>query len=145
LFENCTCGYQRAVRGSCSLSKCSFVYALYLVLHTLVLGVSGASMLMQGMVLLRAVQRWDKPIALGLCFGIVGLLSEVPGHLLYLLISSLTCAYENPITGGVCVFHNSNLMWVAVASSLLCLSSAVVCFINCRVAAKQQAAKVADQ
>lgn len=49
-------------------------------------------MVMQGMVLLRSVQRWDKPIALGMCFGIVGILSQGPGHLLYLFIS---CKFQS--------------------------------------------------
>lgn len=42
---------------------------------------------MQGMVFLRAVQRRDKPVAIGVLMASVGLLANVLGHLLYMLIS----------------------------------------------------------
>lgn len=46
---------------------------------------------MQGMVILRAVNRVDKPIAVGASFAAVALLAYVFGHLLYMLIS---CQYS---------------------------------------------------
>ncbi|XP_068619907.1 solute carrier organic anion transporter family member 2A1-like [Battus philenor] len=130
LFENCTCGMQRAIRGSCSVPNCQTVYSVYLLIFALVLAAAGASIMMQGMVVLRSVERQDKPFALGFSYSIIGLLAHLLGHLFYMLISNLTCAYKE---NGVCIFHHPTVWWMAVTSAILSLLSAAVSVIASRV------------
>ncbi|XP_050679590.1 solute carrier organic anion transporter family member 2B1-like [Leptidea sinapis] len=123
LLQNCTCGDTRAVRGDCNLPSCALLYNIYLVFFSVMLAVGASSLLMQGMAILRSTRRNDKPLAVGVSLSIVGLVSHVLGHLLYMLISDLTCAYKRD---GVCIFHR-NTVWIApVTSVALCLSSAVL-------------------
>ncbi|XP_062525451.1 solute carrier organic anion transporter family member 2B1 isoform X2 [Bombyx mori] len=126
LYADCTCGAQRAALGACALSTCSVPFSIYQIFYTIILAVSGASFLMQGMVLVRAVRRVDKPIAIGFSFALVALLSFVVGRLLYMLISYLTCAYSS---GGVCVLHRPTLWAMCATSSAMALGSAVVSLI----------------
>lgn len=46
-----------------------------------------ASILMQGMVILRAVRPADKPTAIGFVFGLVAVIAHIAGHLIYMLIA----------------------------------------------------------
>ncbi|XP_022123031.2 solute carrier organic anion transporter family member 74D isoform X1 [Pieris rapae] len=132
ILQNCTCGSQtqRAVRGGCSLlPSCALIYNIYLVFFTVMLAAGAASLLMQGMVILRCTRRLDKPLAVGVAFAIVGLVSHALGHLLYMLISELTCAYK---VNGVCIFHG-DIVWVMpVVSVVFCLISAGFSFAASR-------------
>ncbi|CAK1545387.1 unnamed protein product [Leptosia nina] len=125
VLQNCTCGPQpqRAVRGGCSLlPSCALIYNIYLVFFTVMLAAGASSLLMQGMSILRCTRRSDKPLAIGVSFSIVGLVAHALGHLLYMLINDLTCAYKE---NGVCIFH-ADIVWVMpVCSVVLCLFSAI--------------------
>ncbi|KAJ0172041.1 hypothetical protein K1T71_012014 [Dendrolimus kikuchii] len=123
LFQNCTCGFQKAIRGACSLNDCRLAYSIYQVIYTTILAVSGASFLMQGMVLLRAVERVDKPVAIGFSFGGIGLFSFVIGHLLYMVVSRLTCNFSS--SSGECILHHPTLWIMLVVSLLLTLVSSI--------------------
>ncbi|CAH2054024.1 unnamed protein product, partial [Iphiclides podalirius] len=132
LFENCTCGVRggRMTRGSCTVASCQSTYSFYLLFFALVLASSGASVVMQGMVVMRAVRRPDKPLALGLSCAIIALLAHLLGHLLYMLISYLSCAYyEN----GVCVFHHHTIWWMGATSAIFCLLSATMSLVASRI------------
>ncbi|KPJ15505.1 hypothetical protein RR48_09434 [Papilio machaon] len=41
LFENCTCGLERAIRGSCSVASCQSTYSFYLLFFALTLAAAG--------------------------------------------------------------------------------------------------------
>ncbi|CAH0731304.1 unnamed protein product, partial [Brenthis ino] len=129
LFENCNCGPHRALRGSCTLPDCWLTYNLYLVFFTLVLATTAASFLMQGMVALRAVRARDKPIAIGVTFALIGLLSHVLGHALYMVISHLTCAFEEK---GVCLFHKFSVWSIGAVSAVLAVLSGVFSILASR-------------
>ncbi|XP_026500092.2 solute carrier organic anion transporter family member 4A1-like isoform X1 [Vanessa tameamea] len=129
LFDNCACGPQRAVRGSCTLPSCWLVYNIYLVFFTLVLAATAASFLMQGMAILRAVPRRDKPIAIGVSFAIVGVLSHVLGHFLYMVIGYLTCTYERD---SICLFHDFSIWSVGAVSAALAITSGIVSIVASR-------------
>ncbi|XP_063832515.1 solute carrier organic anion transporter family member 2A1-like isoform X1 [Ostrinia nubilalis] len=131
VFGNCTCSASLVVRGACALPSCHFVYSIYQVILTVILAVSGAALLMQGMVFLRAVQRRDKPVAMGVMLAAIGLLAHVLGHLLYKLISHLTCAYS---VDGTCQFHRPTIFSMAAISAGFCLLSAIVSIIASKVA-----------
>ncbi|KAL0868196.1 hypothetical protein ABMA27_007737 [Loxostege sticticalis] len=139
LFNNCTCSAGHTVRGACALPTCQLVYALYQVFYTVILAISGASLLMQGMVFLRAVQRRDKPVAIGVLMASVGLLANVLGHLLYMLISHLTCAFS---VEGVCRFHQPSVYSMALVSAAFCLCSAIVSIIAGKVAVANKAVQI---
>ncbi|XP_052744256.1 solute carrier organic anion transporter family member 2A1-like [Bicyclus anynana] len=129
LFDECKCGPHLAVRGSCTLPDCWLPYSIYLVFFTMVLAAGAASFLMQGMVILRAVPRRDKPIAIGVSFALIGLLSHVLGHFLYMVINYFTCAYE---VDGVCLFHNYEIWSIGAVSAGLAALSGVLSIVASR-------------
>uniref|UniRef100_A0A1E1WNE1 Kazal-like domain-containing protein n=1 Tax=Pectinophora gossypiella TaxID=13191 RepID=A0A1E1WNE1_PECGO len=131
LFQNCTCGAERVVRGSCSLLSCRSIFSIYQLIYTVTVAVGAAAILMQGMVLLRAVSQWDKPIAIGVALAMVSVLANVLGHFIYMLISHFTCAYLGK--DGACLFHHPTLWWAAVASAILAVCSAILSLISSRV------------
>ncbi|XP_045779468.1 solute carrier organic anion transporter family member 74D-like [Maniola jurtina] len=141
LFEECKCGPHRAVRGSCTLPECWLPYSLYLVFFTLVLAAAAASFLMQGMVILRAVRRRDKPIAIGVSFALIGLLSHVLGHFIYMVISYFTCAYEKD---GICLLHKYSIWSVGAVSAGLALLSGVCSFVASRYPAAPELLSTSD-
>ncbi|XP_045454759.1 solute carrier organic anion transporter family member 2B1-like [Melitaea cinxia] len=120
IFDNCDCGPHRAIRGSCTLPDCWLLYNIYIVFFTVALAASAAACLMQGMAILRSVPRRDKPIAVGVSFAIVGLLSNVIGHFVYMVISHFTCAYEQD---GECLFHHFTVWTIGLASIILSVLS----------------------
>ncbi|KAJ8711975.1 hypothetical protein PYW08_008929 [Mythimna loreyi] len=124
LFQNCACssGTLRAVRGSCTLDSCMFVYSAYQVVYTVMLAVSASSFLMQGMAVIRAVRPADKVTAVGASLSVVALLSFVIGHVIYMFISYQTCAYS---ANGGCLLHAPTL-WIACATSALLAAMAAV-------------------
>ncbi|XP_061379764.1 solute carrier organic anion transporter family member 2A1-like [Danaus plexippus] len=129
LFSECACGSGRAVRGSCNLASCWLPYSLYLVFFTLMLASSAASFLMQGMAILRAVPRRDKPIAIGVAFSIVGLTAHGLGHLLYMVIGYLTCGYSD---GETCLLHDYSIWIVGAASAVLAVLSGAISILASR-------------
>ncbi|KAM3958874.1 LOW QUALITY PROTEIN: solute carrier organic anion transporter family member 74D [Aphomia sociella] len=129
-YRNCSCGVDLAVMGSCSIISCQTMFAIYQVIFTTTLGVGGAASLMQGMVLLRAPARRDRPLALGAALALVALLAHVLGRLLYMLINRLTCAYSN---NGLCLFHNPSLQWMPASSAILAVLSGIVSLIGSKL------------
>lgn len=131
VYHNCSCGpgLQRAARGACSLISCQLAYSAYQVLYTIMLAVSAACFLMQGMVIIRAVRPADKAIAVGTSMSVVALLSFIFGHLLYMIISYFTCAYTNRDT---CLLHHTTIWSASATSSVL----ALLTFITSLVASK---------
>ncbi|KAJ2948546.1 hypothetical protein O0L34_g7801 [Tuta absoluta] len=132
LFNNCTCGTNRVVRGSCTLQSCRLAFSAYQIFYPLTIAVSAAAFIMQGMVVLRAVKRWDKCIAQGFTFSTMIFLTNVPGHLFYQFISDLTCANSgNDRT--TCIFNRSSLWWVAATSAIFSFLSAVLSIISSKM------------
>ncbi|CAH2240187.1 jg10127 [Pararge aegeria aegeria] len=141
LFDDCKCGPHRAVRGSCTLPECWLPYSIYLVFFTLALAAAAASFLMQGMVILRAVRRRDKPIAIGVSFALIGLLSHVLGHFIYMIISYYTCAYEKD---GICLLHNYFIWSIGAVSAGLSVLSGIFSFIASRYPAAPELLVTSD-
>ncbi|XP_073959752.1 solute carrier organic anion transporter family member 6C1-like [Choristoneura fumiferana] len=131
LFGNCACGGGVAARGACSLASCLTIFNFYQFVFALVLAFAGASLLMQGMVLLRSVLVSDKAVAIGASFATIALLSHVPGFLVYMLISHLMCAFSY---NGGCLLHNPTLWSMAVLSASLSVVSGILSLIASRVA-----------
>ncbi|CAH2095578.1 unnamed protein product [Euphydryas editha] len=129
IFDNCDCGPQRAIRGSCTLPDCWLTYNIYIVFFTVTLAATAAALLMQGMAILRSVPRRDKPIAIGVSFAIVGLISNVIGHFVYMIISHFTCAYERD---GKCLFHHFTIWTIGLASIILTVLSGIFSILASR-------------
>ncbi|XP_075984413.1 solute carrier organic anion transporter family member 2A1-like [Anticarsia gemmatalis] len=131
LFHDCSCGTgtQRAVRGACALLSCRFAFSAYQVFYTMMLAVSAACFLMQGMVVIRAVHPADKAIAVGGSFAVVALLAFVLGNLLYMIISYLTCAYSYD---ALCLLNNPSIWTAAATSALLALLAAAASIMASR-------------
>ncbi|CAH0596516.1 unnamed protein product [Chrysodeixis includens] len=114
LYGGCACGAgSRAVRGACSLTSCRLAFAAYQILYTVMLAVSASCFLMLGMAVVRSVRAADKALAVGASSALVALLGFGLGHLVYMLISYLTCMYWS---GGACALHYPSL-WAAGATS----------------------------
>ncbi|XP_041983278.1 solute carrier organic anion transporter family member 2A1-like [Aricia agestis] len=133
IFGNCTCGTGslRAVRGGCGVDDCWTIYSVYLVLYTVVLAVTGAALLMQGMGVARATSRRDKPLAFGATFALAGLLANVLGYALYVLIGHVTCMYYS---GGACALQGGGGAAVGGASAALAALSAAASVLAGRAA-----------
>ncbi|CAB3233065.1 unnamed protein product [Arctia plantaginis] len=132
LLQNCTCSTEtlRAVRGACSLLSCRTAFGAYQVIYTVMLAVSGASFMMFGMAILRAVRPADKAIAVGTTYAVVALLAFVLGNLLYMAISYLTCVYPNE---GACLLHHPSLWSASATSALLALLAAITSIIASKI------------
>ncbi|XP_063538866.1 solute carrier organic anion transporter family member 2B1-like [Cydia strobilella] len=131
LFSECSCGGGRAARGACSLADCGLVFNIYQLLFALVLSMAGAALLMQGMVIVRSVLTDDKAVALGTSFAVTALLSHIPGYMLYMLISHLSCAYT---ANGGCLFHFPFLWSMALLSAGFSAASGALSLLTSRLA-----------
>lgn len=127
VFNNCTCA-ERVISSACDVSSCYFLFAIYTLIYYNALALCGGSLLMQTMVILRAVEPHDKPTAVGASFSIVALFAYLPGHYLYMFINEATCAWMDD--RGVCQLHSKAVapILTGVTSALIFISAIISIF-----------------
>ncbi|GBP11582.1 Solute carrier organic anion transporter family member 1A1 [Eumeta japonica] len=131
LLGECACGATTdggaalAVRGACAGPECTVPLAVYQVLYVAVLAFSGASLLMQGMGVVRAVPAPHRPVTLGAALAVVALVAYIPGRYLYKFVSDSWCGWHGERT---CLVHSPGLgVALPVTSAALTLGSALLC------------------
>ncbi|KAI8437311.1 hypothetical protein MSG28_011672 [Choristoneura fumiferana] len=108
VYTNCTCSPNGHVTvGACGDNSCTAAYSLHTLMFAAATLAGTLAFVWQITIMLEAVDRRDKSVALGIASGTVSLFAFVGAHGVYVAIGAYSCAL---FRGQVCLFQNSNFV-----------------------------------